>query len=218
MREPGAKSKLLSVFQVNVGRELDKDFLAQVAGVHDWARSIRTLRQEGHDIELLQNGSYRLNSLNVAARVRRGSITRTTRYRILHRDNSTCQRCGRTPADGVKLAIDHKIPVEWGGETEDTNLWVLCEECNHGKKHWLKDENADEMKKILEEQSGSKRLEMYFDLHPNELLEPSRLALVSGIRDWERALRAIRQDSGRKIQYHRKHPNTGKEGYVYERD
>ena len=55
----------MSLFQKNVGKEFDKDTLATTAGVHDWARVIRALRQEGYQIELLDNGSYRLNDLKV---------------------------------------------------------------------------------------------------------------------------------------------------------
>lgn len=209
----------MSLFQKNVGKEFDKDTLATTAGVHDWARVIRALRQEGYQIELLDNGSYRLNDLKVLdTGKKRENIDQKTRYRILHRDSSTCQRCGKTIADGIKLVIDHKVPVEWGGSTEDDNLWTLCEPCNLGKKSWLKDENADEMKKILMEPSGKKRIELYFELHPSELIEPGTLALVSGIRDWERTLRAIRQEDGKNIRYVRRDTTTGKEGYIYDKN
>ena len=43
--------------------------------------------------------------------------------------------CGRTVADdAVKLHVDHKVPRDWGGPTEDENLWALCSECNEGKR------------------------------------------------------------------------------------
>jgi transcriptional regulator with XRE-family HTH domain len=45
-----------------------------------------------------------------------------------------CQMCGRTTKrHGVTLAIDYKIPGEWGGGDEDENLWVICEDCSIGK-------------------------------------------------------------------------------------
>ena len=212
---PGAKTKLLSLFLANIKKPLSKDHLAKVAAVHDWARVIRTLRQEGHDIELLQDGSYVMNSKDKKVGNTRGVIDTKTRYRILQRDHSTCQRCGRTAEDGVKLAIDHKIPVDMGGETTDENLWVLCEECNLGKKHWFSDADAEEMKLLFKENSGGKRLELYITSHPNELLEPAKLAVISGIRDWERTLRLFREKSKKNIQYIRKDPMTGKEGYIY---
>lgn len=45
----GAKKKLLNIFVENLRKPLSKELLAETAGVFDWARSIRTLRQEGYD-------------------------------------------------------------------------------------------------------------------------------------------------------------------------
>jgi hypothetical protein len=45
-----------------------------------------------------------------------------------------CAMCGRVPADGVRLQIDHKVPASWGGATELENLEPLCTEHNHGKQ------------------------------------------------------------------------------------
>lgn len=214
----GAKKKLLDIFNENVGVPLSKELLAETAKVFDWARSIRSLRQEGYDIELLKDGTYIMKSVEKREDGnKRDSIDAKTRYRIMQRDHSICQRCGRGVDDGVKLAIDHKLPVDMGGDGSDENLWVLCEECNLGKKHWFSDQNADEMKVLFKEKSGSKRLEMFFDMHPNELLEPAKLNVISGIRDWERTLRLIRQNTGKDIQYVRKDPETGSEGYIYKK-
>mgnify|MGYP003766267077 CR=1 FL=1 len=47
---------------------------------------------------------------------------------------SVCAMCGRGPADGVKLQIDHKLPRSWGGKTEFDNLEPLCSEHNNGKR------------------------------------------------------------------------------------
>lgn len=56
------------------------------------------------------------------------------RYDILHRDGFKCQICGRTQADGVKLHIDHVIPIAKGGKTVKENLRTLCDQCNLGKR------------------------------------------------------------------------------------
>ncbi len=55
------------------------------------------------------------------------------RFKILQRDNFTCQYCGRTPQNGVKLQIDHIIPESKGGKFVEENLITSCEECNLGK-------------------------------------------------------------------------------------
>lgn len=64
----------------------------------------------------------------------RRKLTKKLRYEILERDRRKCQMCGRTPyEDGVKLEVDHKIPIAKGGRTELNNLWTLCQDCNKGK-------------------------------------------------------------------------------------
>lgn len=62
-------------------------------------------------------------------------MTRELRYKILKRDNFTCQACGITAKDGIKLHIDHIIPISKGGKTTEDNLQVLCEDCNIGKSN-----------------------------------------------------------------------------------
>lgn len=211
----GARTKLLNLFEANIGKSFSKDTLAKEAAIHDWARVIRALRQEGYDLELLKDGTYRMNSKGKSGGHARQTIDRKTRYRILQRDNSTCQRCGRGIKDDVKLDVDHKIPVDYGGGNDDDNLWTLCEGCNEGKKHWFTDEDAETIRDIMNEKSGSKRIEKYFEAHPGELIETSKLDVISGIRDWERTLRLIREKKGKNITFVRKDPETGRAGYVY---
>ena len=60
-------------------------------------------------------------------------MTDSLRYDILKRDGFRCVICGRTANDGVKLHVDHIIPIAKGGKTVKENLRTLCEECNWGK-------------------------------------------------------------------------------------
>ncbi len=55
------------------------------------------------------------------------------RYDILKRDGFKCTICGRNTEDGVKLHVDHIIPVSKGGKTVPENLRTLCDSCNLGK-------------------------------------------------------------------------------------
>lgn len=64
---------------------------------------------------------------------RRKSIPGKIRLNVMERDNYKCQMCGRTVDDGVKLHIDHIIPVSKGGSNNMNNLQVLCHECNLAK-------------------------------------------------------------------------------------
>lgn len=59
------------------------------------------------------------------------------RWKVLNRDNHTCQSCGKSPANqlGTTLHIDHIYPWSKGGETVIENLQLLCSDCNLGKSN-----------------------------------------------------------------------------------
>ena len=59
-------------------------------------------------------------------------LTKDLRLTILERDNNTCQSCGYH-AVGRQMHIDHIIPVSKGGKTVESNLQVLCANCNMAK-------------------------------------------------------------------------------------
>ena len=56
------------------------------------------------------------------------------RTKILKRDNHKCVLCGAT-AETDELHVDHIIPTDRGGLTEERNLRVLCSRCNFGKSN-----------------------------------------------------------------------------------
>jgi hypothetical protein len=60
---------------------------------------------------------------------------RTIRMRVLERDRAKCACCGKTAADGVVMNVDHIKPRKRAPELAltESNLQVLCNECNHGK-------------------------------------------------------------------------------------
>lgn len=67
----------------------------------------------------------------------RAKMSDSLRYKVLRRDDFKCKICGATADDGVKLHVDHIIPVSKGGKTELSNLQTLCERCNMGKSNKL---------------------------------------------------------------------------------
>lgn len=75
----------------------------------------------------------RENSESERKRMERSKMTPSLRYDVLKRDHFRCQICGASQADGVKLHVDHIVPVSKGGKTELSNLRTLCDMCNLGK-------------------------------------------------------------------------------------
>lgn len=64
----------------------------------------------------------------------RKKLTAGLRYLIIRRDGFRCKLCGASGTDeGIKLEVDHVIPVIKWGKTEESNLQTLCRECNRGK-------------------------------------------------------------------------------------
>lgn len=198
-----------------MGKALTRDELAEVAQSHSWQRVVRTLRQDGWDIKTLSKG-YRLDSpIQLLSEKSRVTISEKLRYQIIHRDLSTCQRCGRTIKDGITLQVDHKIPVDWGGTNDPDNLWTLCDLCNRGKKHFFSDYNSGQMKTLMAEPSAGKRLRIFFELNPNIEIPPYKLDIISQLRDWTRRIRKIRKENKMNIIWLRKtalHPNGA---YIY---
>lgn len=73
------------------------------------------------------------------------------RWKVLLRDNFTCQYCGLTPKDNIKLEIDHIIPKSKKGVDNINNLITACHLCNKGKSDiLLKQHELDKIKKLIE--------------------------------------------------------------------
>jgi hypothetical protein len=74
---------------------------------------------------------------------------RRLRSQVLERWGHQCQRCGRTPQDGIIINVDHIKPRRDFPELalEFDNCQVLCDVCNHGKgnsdgRDWRKEWNG----------------------------------------------------------------------------
>lgn len=63
----------------------------------------------------------------------RALITDELRMLVLKEGNFRCAICGATAEDGVRLEVDHIIPIAKGGTSDKSNLQVLCHRCNKGK-------------------------------------------------------------------------------------
>lgn len=63
---------------------------------------------------------------------KRHGISKRLRFHVLKRDSFMCRYCGDR-GDGVRLQIDHIIPVARGGTNEFGNLITACFDCNAGK-------------------------------------------------------------------------------------
>lgn len=61
-------------------------------------------------------------------------IPREVMLKVVRRDDSTCQICGKHLLDS-QIQFDHKIPVSKGGPSTESNIQVTCLECNLDKSN-----------------------------------------------------------------------------------
>ena len=146
MSERGARTKLRTYFLMHVGEVLDSDNLREIAGISEWARRVRELRnEEGYEILThndrsdLKPGQYMLMSDMPKPAFAR-SVGKEVRAFVLDRNGFTCQMCGAVagephPYDNTKktrLHIGHIIDKSMGGTEDPANLRALCSVCNEG--------------------------------------------------------------------------------------
>ncbi|SBW05052.1 HNH endonuclease (fragment) [uncultured Alphaproteobacteria bacterium] len=125
--------------------------------------------------------------------------------------------CGKTIAeDHIKLQIDHKIPRNWGGLTELSNLWAICQRCNGGKRDYFATFDDTVMNEVMAYDSVHERLAHTLRIHlgsptPSDLLEFVANA-KSRQDDWHKRLRELRYPViGLKISVGKKKTERGME-------
>lgn len=87
-----------------------------------------------HHQYLIEEYKQNQSSQEYQRRYERNRMSDSLRYDILKRDGFRCKLCGRSANDGIKLHVDHIIPVSKGGKTISSNLRTLCSQCNLGKR------------------------------------------------------------------------------------
>jgi len=139
-------------------------------------------------------------------------------YRIRFRDNFKCQICSGSIKDNLKLTITFKCPINLGGKTDDSNLWTLCNECiNIHKNIFEKHINSKIIKKVFVEKTGSKRLKILFENLPNVKLSSSFLESIAGIRNWEKAIRKIKDKNNLDIFWITQNDKSVKGYYIFKK-
>lgn len=146
MAAKGARAKLREHFLSNVGIVLDSDTLRDIAGISEWARRVRELRNEEgweilthNDRSDLKPGEYILIS-DIPKPAFERDISKETRSYVLDRNGFTCQMCGAAagethPYDNgrkTRLHIGHIIDKSMGGTDDAGNLRAICSVCNEG--------------------------------------------------------------------------------------
>lgn len=145
-----AKSRIREYLLAHIGEVVTSAQLQQAAGISEWARRVRELKDEerwpietNNDSADLKPGQYRLTGppAELDVKFMRG-ISQKLRAEVLDRNGFTCQMCGKTPGDidpetgrKVRLHVGHIVDKALGGKDELSNLRSLCSTCNQGAKN-----------------------------------------------------------------------------------
>lgn len=99
----------------------------QVQRIATKAGTIRTIAESN---KLMAAQGLKRYKKRAVAKPPRRWISAKVRFRLIQ-EHPFCAVCGKRPADGVQLEIDHID--EDNRNNAESNLQVLCETCNKGK-------------------------------------------------------------------------------------
>ena len=122
-------NKIVNVFDINV---MIYAFYTSKQGQNHYSKKKMFYYQDLCDVYMEWK---RGKKYSITSKFEREAMNDDIRYNVLKRDNFRCRICGATANDGVKLHVDHIVPVSKGGKTVMHNLQTLCERCNKGKSN-----------------------------------------------------------------------------------
>lgn len=143
---------------------------------------------------------YPLLGWQADGRTKRKRIPGKVRGRVLAPQR--CAQCGKRPlADSIKLEVDHKLPLAWGGTDDVDNLQPLCEECNHDKRDYYAtfDAHATEIRAAASLLEPHKRIgETLKAFKEASEYAPSEVVglvacMIQYQEDWQKRMRELRE-------------------------
>jgi len=196
----GIYKKILDVFlDAGVGTPLTitqiRDRLDEDAGSQEaLSRRVRNLRSYGYDLPC-ESRKYTLRSATPIRDANVEPISGRLRAEVLNAAHGRCEQCGQTiREDHVKLQIDHRNPRDWGGSTERSNLWALCEQCNNGKRNFFESLDDTVMRKCMKYELPIQRIGELLKAFEGKPVPRRLLDVVSDSADsWPRRLRELRE-------------------------
>lgn len=152
-KKSSAKERIREFFLKNINVVVTNRQIQEAAGagVTEWARRVRELRENEkwkilthNDLESLSPGQYLLMEKPPENPVVtfEDTISAKLRAEVFDRNGFTCQSCGLCPGDidpytnrKVRLHVGHIKDKNLGGKAELSNLRTLCSTCNQGAKN-----------------------------------------------------------------------------------
>lgn len=134
-----------------------------------------------------------------ATRPANAGITISPRPRAEVLAPQRCAQCGQRPLeDHIKLVVDYKVPLSWGGDVELENLQPLCEECHAGKRDYFRsfEAYAEQIRAAIGHDEPQKRIGELLKAFDGGWVRSDLLGIVASAKnfqeDWQRRLRDLR--------------------------
>jgi HNH endonuclease len=161
-------------------------------------RRVRELRRY-FEIEAVDvQGGYLLKGWS-ATRPSSAGIPISARRRAEVLAPQRCAQCGRTPLENhVKLLVDYKLPLSWGGDKELGNLQPLCEECHTGKRDYFRsfEAYAEQIRAAIDYDEPQKRIGELLKAFDGNWVRSDLIGIVASAKnfqeDWQRRMRDLR--------------------------
>lgn len=123
-------------------------------------------------------------------------ISQKKRFGIFHRDNFTCQYCGKSTPE-VILEVDHVVSRKDGGGDEEFNLLTACFSCNRGKSAISVDiqlkGNKDFDSELQQVREKNDQIRAYYEhIKKKKELEAESLSIYQQI--WQQAFSIVGSD------------------------
>jgi hypothetical protein len=110
-----------------------------------------------------------------------------------------CAQCGRRPLeDHVKLVVDYRVPLSWGGDNEPENLQPLCDECYTGKRDYFRsfEAYAEQIRTAIGYDEPQKRVGELLRAFDCGWVRSDLIGIVASAKnfqeDWQRRMRDLR--------------------------
>lgn len=174
------------------------DALGEEAASTD--RRLRELRRyfEIEAVQIDNQCRYQLQGWS-ATRPPNASLAISARRRAEVLAPQRCAQCGRTPLeDHVKLVVDNKVPLSWGGDNEAENLQPLCEECHAGKRDYFRsfEAYAEQIRAAISHDEPQKRIGELLRAFDGGWARSDLIGIVASAKnfqeDWQRRMRDLR--------------------------
>jgi hypothetical protein len=163
-------------------------------------RRLRELRRyfEIEEMKIGDQSRYQLQGWS-ANRPSDAAVMISLRRRAEILSPQRCAQCGRKPLeDQIKLLVDYKVPLSWGGDNEPENLQPLCEECYEGKIDYFRsfEAYAEQIRAAIAYDEPQKRIGELLRAFDGGWVRSDLIGIVASAsnfqEDWQRRLRDLR--------------------------